>query len=172
MRRFVSLPRRLKVIADSIGDGAAVIDVGSDHGLLPVFLAQTGGFRRLIASDVSSGSLDSARRNAAKHGVSDEIEFMLADGLEGTFPGDVDTIVITGLGGETIRDILIDAPWTKSSGINLILQPQSKIDVLCNFLYNSGYLIRETQIVCDRGRRYTVVVVGGGCWKKGAYSDH
>ncbi|MCL2279577.1 MAG: class I SAM-dependent methyltransferase [Oscillospiraceae bacterium] len=160
MSRFISLPHRLRVIAGYIKSGTAVVDVGSDHGLLPVFLAQSGGFRRLIASDISSGSLQSARRNAAKYGVADKVEFMIADGLMGLSLGDVDTIIISGLGGETIRDILQDAPWTKSSGICLILQPQSKIDVLCNFLYNNGYLIRETQIVRDRGRQYTLVWVG------------
>ena len=161
MSRVVYLPQRLRAIASFITSGAAVVDVGSDHGLLPIFLAQSGCFRRLIASDVSSGSLGAARRNAAKYAVSDEIEFMVADGLSCVSPNDVDTIVISGLGGETIRDILLSAPWAKDSGIRLILQPQSKIDVLCNFLYNSGYLMRETKIVCDRGRRYTVILLGG-----------
>ncbi|MCL2249056.1 MAG: class I SAM-dependent methyltransferase [Oscillospiraceae bacterium] len=159
MGRFVKLPQRLKVIADYTKEGAAVIDVGSDHGLLPIFLAQRRGFRRLIAADVSNDSLDSARRNVRKYGVSDKVEIMVADGLTKVSRSDVDTVVISGLGGETIRDILQNAPWMVGSGISLILQPQSKIDVLCNFLYNSGYSIDETRIVVDRGRRYTVIKI-------------
>jgi len=159
MVHFVRLPQRLKVIVDYIEEGAAVIDVGSDHGLLPIFLAQHGSFQRLTAADVSNDSLNSARRNIKKYGMSDKIELMVADGLSEVTPNDVDTIVISGLGGETIRDILKKAPWTISSDISLILQPQSKIDVLCNFLYNGGYSIKETQVVLDRGRRYTVIKI-------------
>ena len=159
MSRIVCLPQRLRVIASFIKSGASVVDVGSDHGLLPVFLAQSGGFKRLIASDVSSGSLEAAKHNATKYNVSDEIEFVVAYGLSYVSLNDVDTIVISGLGGETIRNILLNAPWTKGTGISLILQPQSKIDVLCNFLYNNGYLIRETKVVYDRGRQYTVILL-------------
>jgi len=158
---FVKLSQRLKVISGFINDGAAVIDVGSDHGLLPIYLAQLGGFRRLIASDVSGDSLDSARRNAAKYGVSERIELIVADGLACVSQSDVDTVVISGLGGETIRDILHKAPWTKSSKITLILQPQSKIDVLCNFLYNGDYLIKGTKIVYERKKQYTVILAVG-----------
>jgi tRNA (adenine22-N1)-methyltransferase len=157
MGHCVKLPHRLKIIADYIKDGAAVIDVGSDHGLLPIFLAQRGDFRRLTAADVSSDSLNSAQRNIKKYGVGDKVELMVADGLTEVSLNDVDTVVISGLGGETIRDILQKAPWTADCAISLILQPQSKIDVLCNFLYNSGYSIQETQVVVDRGRRYTVI---------------
>ena len=159
MSHFVKLPQRLKVIADYIENGSAVVDVGSDHGLLPIFLAQRGDFRRLTATDISSDSLSSARRNIKKYGVLNKIELMVADGLSKINPAGVDTVVISGLGGETIRDILRNAPWTIGSGISLILQPQSKIDVLCNFLYNGGYSISETRIVLDRGRRYTVIKV-------------
>jgi len=159
MVHFVRLPQRLKAIAGYIKEGAAVVDVGSDHGLLPIFLAQCGNFRSLTAADISADSLDSARRNVKKYDVSDKVELMVADGLTKVSRNDVDTIVISGLGGETIRDILQSAPWTIDSDVSLILQPQSKIDVLCNFLYNSGYSISETHVVVDRGRRYTVIKI-------------
>ena len=160
--KLIKLPERLKVIAGFIADGAAVVDVGSDHGLLPTYLALKGTCRRLIASDISAGSLSAARSNAKIYGVSNEIEFMVADGLSSISIGTVDTIVISGLGGETIRDILLGSPWAMGPGINLILQPQSKIDVLCNFLYNSSCQIGKTQVVVDRGRQYTVIICSGG----------
>jgi len=157
MERTIKLSNRLKTIAGFIRQGAAIADIGTDHGFLAVYLAQTGLARRIIASDISSGSLKSARRSAEKYGVSDKITFIVADGLKGVCETDVDTIVIAGVGGETIEGILKDVEWTKN-GKWLILQPQSKIDVLCRFLYESGYIIHKTEFAQDKGRTYTVML--------------
>ena len=161
MNHLLKLPDRLKAISGYIGAGASVADIGTDHGFLPVFLAQSGLACRIIASDISAGSLEAARRTAAKYKVSERIEFLNAPGLDGVAPADADTIVISRLGGETIIDILSNAPWTKNKNIKLILQPQSKIDVLFKFLYNNGYMIRRTSSVREKERSYTVVLVTG-----------
>jgi len=160
MERKIKLPERLKTIADCIPPGAAVVDVGSDHGYLPVYLAINGLARRIIASDMSSGSLGAARRSAAKYGVTDMIEFVVAPGLSGVAENEVDTVVIAGVGGKTIAGILRDAPWTKS-GTRLILQPQTKKDELRRFLEENGYAIRETKLTHDRGREYVVILAVG-----------
>ena len=136
---------------------SAVADIGTDHGYLPVYLAQTGLAGRIIASDISTGSLESALRSAARYKAAESIEFIVAPGLSGIMQSDVDTIVIAGLGGETIVEILKDAPWTRVQNIKLLLQPQSKIDVLCRFLYDNGYTIKDTKSVLDRKRQYTVI---------------
>jgi len=156
------LSERLKALADYIDDGASVADIGTDHGFLPVYLAQAGLVKSIFASDISRASLDSAKQAAADAGVSEAITFIFAPGLDGISPTDVDTVIIAGLGGETILSILMDAPWTGRSGIKLILQPQSKIELLCRFLYDNGYLINETKSVLDKGKRYTILYVSGG----------
>jgi len=161
MKRVIKLPDRLKAIAGYIDAGAAVADIGTDHGYLPVYLAQTGLARRIIASDISAGSLEAARRSANGYAVAELIEFIVAPGLSGITRADADTIVIAGLGGETITAILRDAPWTRLRKVKLILQPQSKIDVLFRFLYDSGYKIHETKRIPDRGRQYTIVYTSG-----------
>jgi tRNA (adenine22-N1)-methyltransferase len=159
MDKNVKLPERLKAIAACIDGGASVADIGTDHGLLPVYLARNRLARCLIASDISEGSLKAARRSAEKYAVTDKIMFITAPGLDGIVETDADTVVIAGVGGETIAGILNDAPWTKHRDIKLILQPQSKIDVLCRFLYDNGYLIGDTKTILDRGRQYTIIVV-------------
>jgi len=160
MMRTIKLPARLQAIADFIEARASVADIGTDHGFLPVYLAQTGLARRIIASDMSAGSLGAARRSAEKYGVSDKIEFTVAPGLAAVCETDVDTIIIAGVGGETIISILEEAPWTKT-GKKLILQPQTKKDELLGFLNEQGYIIIETKQQQDRGRTYTVLLVGG-----------
>ena len=157
----VKLSNRLMALVELIDEGASVVDVGTDHGFLPVFLAQTGSVHRIFASDISAASLKRARQTAADHGLSEAITFFAGSGLVCVTPTQVDTIVIAGLGGESILSILKDAPWTLSRGIKLILQPQTKIDLLCRFLYDNGYAIMDTKSVLDRGKFYTIILALG-----------
>jgi len=121
-----------------------------------------GSTNRIIASDISIGSLGSARRTAAKYGVADKISFVEAQGLSGVREKEVDTIVIAGLGGETIAGILRDAPWTHRSGVYMILQPQTKVSVLCEFLRMAGYSLLSSKLALDAGKLYVVLLVTGG----------
>ena len=161
MERLIKLPKRLQVIVAHIEKGAAVADIGTDHGLLPVYLAQSETARSIVASDISAGSLDSARKNAAKYGVEDKIRFVTAPGLDGVGEHEADTVVISGIGGENIAGIIKDAPWLKQRGVKLILQPQTKNGKLTGFLRENGYAIHGTQLVQDRDRFYTVILAGG-----------
>ena len=155
--KYLKLSNRLRALADFVDIGAAVADIGTDHGYLSVYLVQNCSPTRIIASDISAASLSAARRFAGEYNVAESISFMVTPGLDGIAAADADTIVIAGMGGETILQILQNAPWTKSKAIKLILQPQSKIDLLCRFLYNNGYEIKETKSVLDKGKRYTIV---------------
>jgi len=157
------LPKRLQAIADCIETGAFIADIGTDHGKLPVYLAQKGTANRIIASDISEGSLCAARRLAEKHEVTDKIELVHAPGLSKLTPADVNTIVIAGVGGETIINILTEAPWTtdavKINKLRLILQPQTKQSLLQDYLTKSGMTIKEEKSVLDRGREYKILLI-------------
>ncbi|MCL2402034.1 MAG: tRNA (adenine(22)-N(1))-methyltransferase TrmK [Oscillospiraceae bacterium] len=160
MERLLKLPKRLGVIADYIEKGAAVADIGTDHGFLPVYLAQHNIASTIIASDISAGSLASARRTAAKYGVENRIKFVTAPGLDGVGEREVDTVVISGIGGENIAGIIAAAPWLRQQRVRLILQPQTKLDKLHDFLIENGYTIRDTSTVSDRDKLYTVILAG------------
>ena len=156
------LSNRLGAVAAFIEEGAAVADVGTDHGLLPVYLALNGLARRIIASDISAGSLLAARRSASRYGVGDMVTFIAAPGLAGVRESDVDTVVIAGVGGETIIDILSGAPWLKPCGVKLILQPQTKIGELCGWMRDNGYIILDAALALDKGRFYVAMLAGAG----------
>jgi len=160
--KYIKLTKRLSALAALIGEEAAVADVGTDHGHLPVYLAQKGTVKRIFATDISAASLAAARRSAEEFDTSEAIVFIVAPGLDGIAPADADTIVIAGLGGETIIDILDNAPWTKNQNVTLILQPQSKIDLLCRFLYDNRYDIQQTKTIVDKNKHYTVILATGG----------
>jgi len=154
----IKLSKRLKVIADFVRPDALVADIGTDHGYIPVYLVQNKIARTVIASDINIGPIESARSAAVKYGVSDNIKFVCAPGLDGIKEGEIDTAIIAGMGGETIIGILDAAPWAHARGVRLILQPQSKESELIKWLFDSRYEILDGKLVEDSGKLYMVMV--------------
>ena len=158
----LTLYPRLRAIADLVPCGTRLVDVGTDHGYLPVWLLSQGRVASAIATDIVPGPLDHARRTAGQY-LNDMtvLDFRLCDGLAAVVPEEVDTIVIAGMGGETIAHILEAAPWTKE-GVQLFLQPMSKVEFLREWLVSNGYCIQAERLVQDKGFLYTVLSVAGG----------
>lgn len=148
--------RRLQAIENMIVPGIGMIDVGTDHGYLPVSLARHGYPGALFASDIGEGPLSAARRNAEAAGLGDRIAFQLCDGLALCDPASVDTIVIAGMGGDTICGILDRAEWSMHPRYRLILQPMTRAEVLRYWLVNNEYVIEEEHLVEDSGEIYAV----------------
>lgn len=157
----IHLSQRLQTIADLVPAGARVIDVGTDHAMIPVWLAQTQRAVHVWASDIRPGPLQSASRLIDETDTGDVIETRLTDGLQGFGPEDCDTVIIAGMGGETMAGILSEAPWTKT-GILLLLEPQSKQDLLRRWLRDNGYAILQELLVKDTGRIYPILLVKAG----------
>lgn len=155
------LTPRLALCARYAAGAGILCDVGADHGYLPISLLAEGKIEYAIAADIRPGPLASARRHAGEAGLEDKMRFELADGL--AFPGAerADTVVCAGMGGETVAGILKRAPWTKE-GVRLILQPQSKLDELCEWLGTNGYAIRSAALAAEGERLYAVLSVLGG----------
>jgi tRNA (adenine22-N1)-methyltransferase len=157
----VHLSARLAAVAACVPAGARLIDVGTDHAQLPVWLVQTGRVTHAWASDVRPGPLESAARLVAETETGDRISLCRTDGLQGFGPADGDTITIAGMGGETMVSILSAAPWTKKDTL-LVLAPQSKQAVLRRWLCDSGYTVQTEALVQDAGRIYPIMQVRGG----------
>ena len=157
----IKLSKRLLAVAEAVKPGARVIDVGTDHGMVSVWLAQTGRASHVWASDVRPGPLDSARRLVDETECGKTVSLRLTDGLSGFGPEDGDTVIIAGMGGETMVNILSQAPWTKEN-VLLILEPQSKQALLRDFLIQHGYQIFCESLVEDAGRIYPILLVRGG----------
>ena len=101
MERRLQLQPRLQLLADMVPEGCRLADVGTDHGYLPVYLLQRRRIRGAVAADIGAEPLAHARRTAEAYGV-EGIDFRLCDGLRDITPDEVDTVVIAGMGGETI----------------------------------------------------------------------
>jgi len=161
MKRGVRLSPRLMAAASFVPRGARLADVGTDHGLVPAFLALEGRCDYIVASDIREGPLSAAVRTAEKSGVADRIDFRLADGLRGMETLSLDTLLIAGMGGETIAAMLERAPWTAEERVTLLLQPQSKLPEVSDLLSRLRKPVTDAALARDAGRLYLVMKASG-----------
>lgn len=148
---------RLGAAASFVRQGAVFADIGTDHAHLPIFLLKSGRILRAVAADVNRGPLDRARDNAASEGVSEKIDFRLADGLSGMEALGLTDIAICGMGGELIASIIDRAPFVREGDVRLILQPMTRASVLRAYLAREGFRIEEEKIICAASRVYVCV---------------
>lgn len=162
MSKHLELSPRLKTVAQLVRPGARLVDVGTDHAYLPAALLLEGRIEGAVAADLRRGPLDRARQTAREYGCTERMEFRLCDGLSAIAPEEVDTVVIAGMGGETIAQILAAAPWTREEGVRLILQPMSGQHQLRAWLQGAGYCILEERLAKEGETLYVVLLVQGG----------
>lgn len=148
------LTNRLLMTAKFVYGGGTLIDVGTDHAYLPVSLIQNGLIKKAVACDIHQKPLENARKTVESYNLSDKITLCISDGLQNINPDEADEIVIAGMGGTLISEIIEKAPWLKNKKKHLILQPQTKAEQLRTFLYNGGYEILEEKAVFEGQRLY------------------
>ena len=151
---MIQLSSRLLAAASMVRGGGVLADIGTDHAYLPVFLMQNGIVPRVIASDVGEGPLNNARKTVAAYGLSDRIDLRLSDGLNRFFPEEVSEIVICGMGGNLIEEILSSAPWIMNDRMHLVLQPMTHTEDVRRFLCSHGFRIDRETVTEDTGRYY------------------
>ena len=147
----------------------AVIDVGTDHAYLPIYLVGEGISSRALACDINRGPIESAARNIAAAGLVHRIDTLCTDGLHGTEGFDPDNILIFGMGGELIIRILSEAPWVKDAGIGLVLQPMTRAHLLRHWLLENGFAIVGETITHED--RYYQTIAARYCGKSEEYTE-
>ena len=156
----IHLSPRLQMVADFVPPCICAADIGTDHGYLPVWLLQNGVIQSAIAADIHAGPLANARQAADAYDLEERFRFVQADGLQFPDAQTADVIAIAGMGGETICAILAAAPWLQQ-GKRLVLQPQSKIPELTDWLWRNGFTIEDAALCRDAGKRYLALRVLG-----------
>ncbi len=154
----VKLSPRLKALAENISPGSVVADIGTDHALLPIYLVENDICKEVYACDIGDGPIDRARSFIRKKlgEESDKITLMKCNGLDGV-PEHCDTIVIAGMGGELISDILSRGYGKRKA--KLILQPMTSIEKLRRYLYENDFHIVDERIVKEMEHRYYSVII-------------
>lgn len=158
----MELSKRLYAVTGLVTEGASVADIGTDHGYVPIYLVERGIASKVIAMDVNQGPLNRARMHIVGHGLGDRIETRLSDGLARICPGEVDTVIVSGMGGPLTIRILQEGKEVAEQLNALILQPQSEICRVRRFLTENGYRIEQEDMVLEDGKYYPVMRVVHG----------
>lgn len=149
------LSKRLAAVADLIPKNSIVADIGTDHAYLPIELIKNGTIKHAIASDVAQGPLNNAQSNIENFKLSDQIETRLGSGLETlTITDNVDTVVIAGMGGNLIVDLLTAAPLKFP---HLILEPNVGEEAVRKWLTTNNYQIVNEKIVAEFDHTYEII---------------
>ena len=146
------IDKRLLACAE-LCKGRRIADIGTDHGYLPCYMAGEGLCDTALACDTAPLPLESAKAHIAQCGLEDKVFPILSYGLEKVPAEGLSDIVIAGMGGELIAQILEKCGWLKTAApaVNLVLQPMTKWDFLRRWLYDNGFTV-TTEKACVSGK--------------------
>ena len=151
---LIRLDERLTAVA-SLVDYGVVADVGCDHGKLGFYLLGTDRASKVIATDISEGSLQKARQLAYDNDL--PMQTRLGDGLAPIADGEVDTVVIAGLGGDVISEILARARVENKRFKHFVLSPNTHPEKVRKELILQGHTVVFDDTVECAGKRYTLI---------------
>ncbi len=158
----IKLTSRLQKIAEQVTVGSTVADIGTDHGYIPIYLLKNDISPYVIAGDINEKPLKSAENNIEKYGLSHRAETRLGSGLSVLKPGEVDTIIVAGMGGILISDLLEASKEVVDKVSALILQPMQAQPELRKYLINNGFYIDKDILVKEDHHIYEILVVKHG----------
>lgn len=168
----MEISNRLKAICDLCLPGQVVADIGCDHGYVSITLTNSGKFEKALAMDINEGPLRLAGQNIALYGDKARIETRLSSGFDKLEKGEADTVIIAGMGGMLVRDIL-DAGRDKLESVKqLVLGAQSDIDTVRRYITAAGFRIDDEEMLEEDGKYYQLIrAVNTGSDIEGQLSD-
>lgn len=158
---MIKLSKRLLSIANLVDDNSKVVDIGCDHGLVSIYLAMNKQNISIIASDINQNALDNAIKNINKYHLEDKIKVCLSNGLD-NINDEIDTIIISGMGGHTIVDILTNNQEKLNTVNNIIIQSNNDIEYVRRKIVKLGYYISKEKLILDKNIYYTVILFTKG----------
>lgn len=154
--------RRLEEIINLVEDNSIVADIGTDHGIVPYELIKSNKAKKVIASDISEKSLDKLREKLDYLDEPEKIILNVSDGLDNLNEYQVDTIIISGMGGNLIVDILNKNIDVAKSANCLILGANNSLSVLRKFLHDNSFEIIEEVDLFENDKYYQIIKVKVG----------
>ncbi|HFL3156128.1 TPA: tRNA (adenine(22)-N(1))-methyltransferase TrmK [Clostridioides difficile] len=154
----MKLTDRLLKIASLVSDGKKIADIGTDHGYIPVYLLKEGKVPFAVLADVNKGPLDNAHKEVIQNNLLDKVDLRLGSGIEILEIGEVEEVIIAGMGGILISELLEAKKEVTHNVEKLILQPMQAQEELRYYLLNNGYEILEEVLVREDFRIYEIIV--------------
>lgn len=149
----------MTAVAAMVTSGGVLADVGTDHGYIPIALVEEKKVQRAIAMDINEGPLSRARENIVQNHLEKYVETRRSDGVEALTVGEADSVLIAGMGGELVIHILSAGEAVCRKAKELILQPQSDIRKVREYLRLHQYKIVDEDMVCEDGKYYPMMRV-------------
>ena len=154
----MKLTDRLLKIASLVTKDKKIADIGTDHGYIPVHLLNEGYIDFAILADVNKGPLENARKEVRHNNLIDKVDLRLGSGIEVLKKGEVDEVIIAGMGGILISELLEANIEVAQSTERFILQPMQAQKELRKYLLNNGYEILDEVLVREDFRIYEIIV--------------
>lgn len=154
---MINLGPRLLCAASFVRCRTKITDIGTDHAYLPAYLIENGIADSVLACDIGVMPLKNAENTVKSRGLSDKISLRISDGLKEVAPDEADEIIICGMGGTLMAEILSFAPWIKRDGMHLILQPMTHSEDVRKYLLENGFSVTEERFVVDAGKVYCCI---------------
>lgn len=155
---MIKLSKRLNKIVSYVDENSKIADVGTDHGFVPNFLVEEKNMQKVIATDISLQSLEKSIEFSKLRGNFEFIEHRVGNGLKAIEPNEVDTVIIAGMGGYLIVDLLKESMDLVKNLKKLILQPMQNQEYLREYLYENGYEILDESIVYEENKYFELIV--------------
>lgn len=149
----------MTAVANMVTSGNVLADIGTDHGYVPIALVQQSRVPRAIAMDINRGPLERAQEHIAMCQLQEYIETRLSDGVEALTVGEADTILIAGMGGDLVIHILDEGQDVCRHAKELILQPQSELARVRQYLREHNFQIIDEDMVIEDGKYYPMMKV-------------
>ncbi len=154
---MINLGPRLLCAASFVRCRTKIADIGTDHAYLPAYLVEQGIADSVLACDIGVMPLRNAKKTVNAHSLEDRIPLRISDGLKEVSPEEADEIIICGMGGTLMTEILGAAPWIKRDKMHLILQPMTHSEDVRKFLLLNGFSVTEEKFVVDAGKVYCCI---------------
>ncbi len=157
----MKINERLKKVGDLVDTNSSILDIGCDHALLDIYLVKEDKIKKAVASDIKEGPLKNAKENIKKYKLEKKIDIKLGNGLD-TYTDDIDTVVVSGMGGRTIIGIFKYKPKIVKKIDTIIVSPNNYQEDVRRFFTSIGFYIDKEELVKEGKIIYQIIKLKRG----------
>lgn len=158
MTQPIKLSGRLEKVAAYLPKKAFFADIGSDHAYLACYVCQHDDTARAIAGELNEGPFQSACRTVASSRLTGAVDVRLGDGLEVIQEDKVTEVVIAGMGGALIANILDRGAENLAYTKRIITQPNVDAEQVRRWFLANGFTLTQEEIMEEKGHIYEILI--------------
>ncbi len=158
----MQLTPRLEAVKNAVASCETVLDAGTDHAYIPIALIGQHICQKAIAADINRGPLERAEAHITKNRMQAQIETRLGSGLTVISPGEAQSVILAGMGGVLIAQLLQEAPEVTASVEHFVLQPMNGAEYLRHYLHDNHFRITREYLAEEGDKIYVILCAEHG----------